>query len=105
METKGQPTEAQIKEFWEWCGFKWNDRIELWNDPIHGLISSILPHFDPNNLFKYAVPKLQSCTLSTILNDGYLCSANLSGKWLGVRHESDPALALFWAIWGVIHGS
>ena len=53
-----EPTGQQKKWLWEQCGFEWNDRIELWHDPIHGLVSSILPLPDLNNLFKYAVPKV-----------------------------------------------
>ena len=103
-----QPTEAQIKGFWERCGFEWHDLIGLWNDPIHGLISSVLPPIDLNNLFKYAVPKLQwfivefehievSCDYYVTLTDFYLAKRNKKYKSI----NSDPALALFWALWQV----
>ncbi len=59
------------KEFWELCGFEWHEMIELWNDPIRGLVSSILPPIDLNNLFKYAVPKLQDKGFEFCLSDSW----------------------------------
>ncbi len=64
-----QPTQEQIKEFWEECGFHFQDLSELkpqyrhegnrrWVSPL-GEIGG-LPDLDLNNLFKYAVPKLKS---------------------------------------------
>ena len=111
----GEPTKAQVKEFWEWCGLdlkgyhcdgdgqfvkyigsnRW-----IWHLPI-----------DLNNLFKWAVPKVNSSGYYVNLSqtiykiDGWHCKvwaddAEIYGK----SKHSDPALALFWAIWEVIHG-
>ena len=44
-----EPTEAQIEELWEWCGFY---DVEDGVPPPIGT-----PPIDLNNLFKYAVPK------------------------------------------------
>ena len=62
-----EPTEAQVKEFWEWCGFKWEAipdscmqrkrPVEGWLYP-QGIYMRKTPPLDLNNLGKYAVPKL-----------------------------------------------
>lgn len=67
MTKEQQPTQEQIKEFWEWCGFKFihedytpihtaelqypDGHLEEWNG-----WGDLL---DLNNLFKYAVPALK----------------------------------------------
>jgi hypothetical protein len=79
-----EPTEAQIKEFWEWCGWKKLSGLsysgcELWlnpceqfdlgepvcfdnGEPMYRLPKAdtemCLPPIDLNSLFAYAVPKL-----------------------------------------------
>ena len=64
-----QPTELQIKEFWEWCGFRYIEpkycasckRQEppyLLKDGIGRRIDKEELTIDLNNLFKYAVPKV-----------------------------------------------
>ncbi len=59
-----QPTEAQVKEFWERCGWRHtkspNDYIarNWWTDPLTNIPQSLLPPIDLKNLFKYAVPKI-----------------------------------------------
>ena len=105
-----EPTEAQIKEFWEWCGFErlpegkkgfhfhnpyglliWKppDATEWYHTQTH------LPRIDLNNLFKYAVPKVEKDRLNDILVAWAYTVAYLK--------EQDPALALFWAIWEVFN--
>ena len=99
-----QPTEAQIKEFWEWGG--WKPAIN-YNDPTTS--EEHPPLIDLNNIFKYAVPKLQDCGLRLHMltqprgGKDYFCS--IGGKYLAHAciYDKDPALALFWAIWEVIH--
>ena len=62
-----EPTQKQIKEFWERCGFRWtvSKTGNYWvrTDPsgTEGQMEVIIhyPSIDLNNLFKYAVPKLQ----------------------------------------------
>jgi hypothetical protein len=66
-----------------------------------------LPLIDLNNLFKYAVPKLWVCNIT--LEEGifwivHAGSPNIGDGEVhsGGAHES-LELALFWAIWSVIH--
>ena len=112
-----QPTKTQIKTLWEWCGFKFIQPIEsgavdvIYPDGSMCLSPSILalPHLDLNNLFKYALPKLQwfivniehievSCEFYVTLTDFYLAQPCKEYK---SKHK-DPAIALFWAIWQII---
>lgn len=123
--TDKQPTQEQIKEFWEWCGLKWfwnhnpdcrcdavdNDdsmrswyykdgnewklATRFWNEPMK---------VDLSNLFQYAVPKLGHYHLqNTPLKDSkhYARVQSADNKWAEV-YANDPALALFWAIYSVI---
>lgn len=96
-----KPTREQIREFWEWCGFrdvhynslgaigqKWSGRYpkEEWR----------YLDIDLNNLFKYAVPIAHNKLGDEALYD-------LMIMWIrNVIFGKDPALALFWAIWEVI---
>lgn len=90
-----QPTEAQVRKLWEWCGNHY----------------PVPPDIDLNYLFKYAVPRVEkvleldisfhrchgniwSCILTTYKGDTAVIPASFEY----------PALALFWAIWEVIHG-
>lgn len=119
-----QPTEAQVKEFWEWYGFKYLESREYdgihqhfdyrrWelNDKENDLYyeSATLPPIDLNNLFKYAVPKTREKRFMLNLSSGMLVS-NTTVTLYKSKNETyqgfseDPALALFWAIWEVIHG-
>ena len=63
-----EPTDAQKREFWEWCGFRYEnhgyDRSVdgEWFDPSGKYFKSgikSLPPIDTNNLFKFAVPKVK----------------------------------------------
>ena len=106
------PSEKQIKEFWEWCGFKPVQSIahNSWMYPNGG--KGNLPSIDLNSLFRYAVPKLYKD------NYFYECIQWNAGqhkaiinkstaKWAVTASDvisSDPALALFWAIFKVIKG-
>src|SRR3990167_6103090 len=63
METK-QPTKKQIKEFWKRCGYKALCKpdeygVQAWRHSMDSRPTLSLPKIDLNNLFKYAVPKLQ----------------------------------------------
>ena len=117
-----QPTDEQIKEFWEWCG--WEIRIEEVRDasgwvchPISSWFNGVetaLPDLDLNNLFKYVVPKLQDkgyiTELTAYEQSGFnvmvfgLFDEGIDGerKALVEIEDDDPALALFWAIYKVI---
>ena len=110
-----KPNEEQIKELWEWCGFRrlpegkagyhfeHCEKIMNWMQPDYKdsyKSMPYLPEIDLNNLFKWAVPKLYS-ELSK-------AGKYYRMKWLyeaieeAVIDNKDPALALFWAIWEVI---
>lgn len=119
-----EPTEEQIKEFWEWCGFKRklsaSENPHYWtyySDEI-GLISrNDLPPIDLNNLAKWAVPKLIKDTATELeIHFDYLPSHNKWNCQLGLgfyeREESKYNLAVatgdtlvlsfFWAIYKVM---
>jgi hypothetical protein len=110
-----KPNEEQIKKFWEWCGLKEEEATDgetYWFDgdtPLY-LICELAwegyPRINLNNLFRWAVPKLN--------HDGWVVHLNQTGTeriWQAqidnpkdfhcVRNE-DPALALFWAIYKII---
>jgi len=91
------------KEFWEWCGFKYEkigqghmpDFVEFyeWRYPDEGnMHRSSLPPLDLNNLFKYAVPKVSS---DIIVN---------WAKMFTKDREFDPAIALYKTIQEARHG-
>jgi len=111
-----KPTEAQVKEFWEWCGFiyksggnprgfihppdKWLYPAETWHDE--------LPSIDLNNLFKYAVPKITNEMMMPVEVVAYPTEGkfdmgfhvHLNGKErLSPKDSADPTLALFWSIY------
>ena len=112
LEEKSQPSENQIREFWEWCGFEHLPcsqitRERCWVDPIEGDHTKERPPIDLNNLFKYAVPKLRYADI--IKPDGkdtYGASVRNGEGIVGKQgynfDNEDPALALFWAIYEVI---
>ena len=95
-----EPTEAQIREVWEWCGV-----IPTVCNRLPNVGRLDYPPIDLNNLFEYAVPKLKLMYLC--IWEGF--EAHLA---IHITHErykvfvgkaETPALALFWAIWEVIH--
>lgn len=117
-----QPTQEQIREFWEWCGFKWEnapaillggERITEWKgQPTghwlnqEGKEIDRLPPIDPNNLFEYAVPKLGNYEMYRGLEPGRaVYGRSVARVWeidsthSEIAYADTPALALFWAIW------
>ena len=112
-----ESTQEQVKELWEWCGFEERHNPgsymdvtiaeTVWFDP-KGSKCGILPPIDLNNLFRWAVPKLQKDGWLISLRGhefkGYDALLEYVPKDLSlVRADNDdPALALFWAIWEVI---
>jgi len=118
-----QPTEEQVKKFWEWCGFRYRyipyGSLQARELPEYPDIAdaqkycltdpnsceSDYPELDLNSLFKWAVPKVLESGIDVTVT-AYRTSPV---KWqadLGylMHTELDPALALFWAIWKVIEG-
>ena len=111
-----KPTEAQIKEFWEWCGLIKNRKGNSYYDPS---IANTEPRcaiigdgIDLNNLFKYAIPKLgengfgfclsDSCSKPPYHGDVYRYGDDGETLFRHITNE-DPGLALFWAIWEAIN--
>jgi len=102
-----KPTEAEIKRFWEWCGFKAgtpaSNGVFYWDldSPTgeHLYFSLDLPPIDLNNLFKYAVPGIKDLLAIKFgeATDGWHCDMKIGEEIYGLRAEN-PALALFWAI-------
>ncbi len=109
------PTDAQIKELWEWCGFRQKYPDAAYYEPSNWYMypngdTDKLPSIDLNNLFQWAVPKLRK--YYTSLTESFLPEhyshtiIPLLEQWIQDIEENlelDPALALFWAIWEVIH--
>jgi len=105
-----KPTEAQIKEFWEWCGLvsrevtyqgkTWRE----WSNSDGGFESRYTPPIDLNNLFKYAVPLAIEELRHYKRNTLSVRSARdrLFRKWLcGYQEGVLDEYALFWTIWKV----
>ncbi len=122
MEDK-ELTQEQVKMLWEWCGFKqleagrggyhFRSTKKIWNwlppgeTERHKSIP-FLPPVDLNNLFKYAVPKLERVKLYHVAHYlDYRAEVQLADDAGDIisganRLNPDPALALFWAIWQII---
>ena len=125
-----EPTEKQIKEFWEWCGFRHNvpspklakrkdiphpGRFlkEQWY--IHSGFADVKedycggrPPIDLNNLFKYAVPKVHNFETVTfyLATKGrwgcYFEGQHFKGSYIDYTVGGTSALALFWTIYKMI---
>jgi hypothetical protein len=99
-----KPSKEQIKEFWEWCGLTQNHWTKEWFVNPHTRAEP-QPVLDLNNLFKYAVPKLHTVRLEyDYFEQGKQFGVSTAGNRTTYARANDPALALFWAIWEVIHG-
>ena len=118
-----EPTAECVKKFWEWCGFKQQEKKSKFLPQVYYSPDGArcyLPPIDLNNLFKYAMPKVVELNLRlelalTTYSDGgdykigrgfgtkftYACSI-YSADYQGIISQSvedkDPALALFWAL-------
>jgi len=117
--TEKQPTQKQLKKFWEWCGLVEQESGSWYTDCFPAeYVDCQVPSLDLNNLFKYAVPKLEyaevnyGCCQSFEDEDGKVISRDFTFEAavsIGAFEEhnatcenKDPALALFWAIWKLI---
>lgn len=108
-----KPTEEQIKEFWEWCGwhikeeasyssFFGSNQVTIYYMSPDGVGEESLPPIDLNSLFKYAVPKFfEEC--------GEVELATVLDRWIedilrGITSYDykEVALALFWALYKVM---
>jgi len=120
-----KPTQEQIKEFWKWCGlhealasdgeYHWFDGDEI----VSPTDDNHVPVVNLDNLFEWAVPKLQDnghcVTLQSYECSGYLAFVSETVfsqrgsdgydpfyKRVSEYEAEDPALALFWALWQVM---
>jgi hypothetical protein len=106
-----EPTQEQIKEFWEKCGAKplydkySNGDFTCWQFSNGECEAKEIIPTNLNNLFKYAIPK--------ILGQGYYIEILVTEEdsSVTIKKEGNPdifnckhhlELALFWAIWEVI---
>jgi len=84
-----EPTQEQIKEFWEWCGFTEKGTAFVWPDlfeyAVPLVIEKIREKYD-NCRIGFAWNLLFSWWLRNLVNDGF----------------KDPALALFWELYEVM---
>ena len=101
-----EPTQEQIKKFWEWCGFRqlqwakigWHyeqtKKVMNWTHDLleYGSLD-FLPRIDLDNLFKYAVPQRSAFQIRTILMD-WVEEILLLDKF----DDKECALALFWVL-------
>jgi len=117
-----KPTEAQIKEFWEWCGFGFavfRGDAKLWTKfPDGNYVDTefelgAMPCIDLNNLFKYEPLTARGYHICT---DTYKREVNgVMGQcsWVTIKDSDGKVVAchtakeledaLFWAIREVIH--
>ena len=90
---------SEVKEFWEWCGFKWDDNY--WGDCWCEYPDGTRVHFHPeadkdnegyepvldlNNLFKWAVPKAVK-----VIQDAFICIQEAA-----MQHLFSEWLAIYW---------
>jgi len=99
-----KPTEEQVKEFWEWYGFKVSIGKLYWA-PKQDEPAKRLPTINLNSLFRYAVPKLGKILIEKNCLVYTFSIVGAGGNILAFNSNSDPALALFWSIWEVIHAN
>ena len=102
-------TDEKIQWFWGQCGLVKIKRG--WKLPNGDVLLDIDPPIDPNNLFKYAVLKLEYVSLTKHIDEdnGSIWFEANAGRYLfdalyQEEHNTDPALALFWAIYKAFGG-
>ena len=103
-----EPTEAQVKEFWEKCGRK---NVIFANgcclhDDSNGHRTWL--DLDLNNLFKYAVLKLSNlgyCVSVTYRDNEAVAEVIINDneeETKAIAYDKDPALALFRALYPIV---
>ena len=117
-----EPTREQIKEFWEWCGFKielipYSNGVGHWEHEVliiypdgiekYRISTGDYPDIDLNNLFKYAVPPTIKRLENRFTDETYNRVRGLEllfHKWIDKIAEGYSLEdGLFWAIWEVQH--
>ena len=111
-EKKSQPLESEIREFWEWCGFKFiKDRYgwgqDSWLSPLGEILTQLptpeLPTPDLNNLFKYAFgTAVRKLTDEHNYAETYAIDTIMNSWRLEAGDNIPDANALFQTIWEVI---
>ncbi len=104
-----KPTDKQKQEFWELCGLTYTEddtTFTEWRTASGELVccghtNKCLP-IDLNNLFKYAVPKLDKLTLEWDSFAKDMWWARADGEYDAI--SKDPADGLFWAIYKALGG-
>ena len=113
--TGNEPTDAEIEEFWEWCGatVEEGSPTQRWiwcitfPDGITCYYQNLGDSIDLNNLFKHAVPQAVAKLADRDLSSTVEAYHKLFYMWLKL-YLSDPVVdkehvALFRAIQEVIH--
>ena len=99
-----EPTEEQIKELWEWCG--WMIPTSPYYHRPDGRQVKSIPSVDLHNLFQWAVPKLgEDLEIELFIPSvNWFCQIKKRTTIIATSngYHKDPALALFWAIYKVI---
>ncbi len=101
-----EPTPEQIREFWEGYEVKPQlikatnvNTVTVMGKKFHPapISGESYPPIDLNNLFLYAVSKVDYCNISKATNGLFVVSTKDN-----IIRDKDPALALFWALWAVM---
>lgn len=105
-ERNKEPTKAQQRELWEWCGFTFfRDQwwFGKWGDAKH-YYGKEPPPIDLNSLFLYAVP----IVIKSYEDRGIHTAEawrQLFAQWLNRMAEDigkDPVSALYWVLYKVM---
>jgi len=99
-------TDEQIKELWEWCGFRYRESEDslacYWEANDGRTWGYDLPLINLNNLFKYAVPKAYSVKIIIDYTKELVeCKIKCFQRYYTGKGETEE-LALFWAIYKVM---
>lgn len=125
-----KPNNEQVTIFWEWCGVKRKDMgykhrtgfnyhgkvHEYEHDTYHWILydDSLptggvdfgldLPPIDLNHIFEYALPHVEFALVADVdrENKRFYSAEVIVNRINDEVIDDDPALALFWAIYGVI---
>ena len=111
------PTKEQKQWFWEQCGWEYDSEFDYWYPPgspkVRGFYityRSFEMDIDLNNLFKYAVPKLEQAgykyeiCATTSSTEHRATIRDRAFSFVEMVGDDDPALALFWAIYKALGG-
>ena len=129
MRIEQRPTQGQVREFWEWHGFRqirvpdalnYGPDYDKWEYPKLGGWHYDLPAVSLSSLFKWAIPRLleikniwddgsDGCWFSLEMIDAEMEYCVTVSTWNSYKLyetpseelQSNPALALFWALWAV----